>query len=75
MKFLIISGVFDDFKSSNLFKIIINFHSKNLSTHMAEKNMSAESKETERRLTGLALMLKEVYIPSMESKKEISHHM
>jgi hypothetical protein len=36
---------------------------------------SANSKETEHRLTGLALMLKEVYIPAMESKKEITHHM
>jgi hypothetical protein len=26
-------------------------------------------------MTGLALMLKEVYIPAMESKKEITHHM
>lgn len=43
---------------------------------MSQKdNVSAESRETETRLTGLALMLKEVYIPAMESKKEITHHM
>jgi dynein heavy chain len=42
---------------------------------MSEKNVSAESKETEARMTGLSLMLQEVYIPSMESKKEITHHM
>jgi hypothetical protein len=35
----------------------------------------ANSKESESRLMGLALMLKEVYIPAMESKKEIVHHM
>ena len=33
----------------------------------------ANSKESESRLMGLALMLKEVYIPAMESKKEIVH--
>lgn len=42
---------------------------------MSERNISAESRETETRLTGLALMLKEVYIPAMETKKEITHHM
>jgi len=36
---------------------------------------SAESKETERRLKALKLMLSEVYIPAMETKKEIVHHM
>ena len=40
---------------------------------MTEK--SAESKETERRLKALKLMLSEVYIPAMETKKEIVHHM
>lgn len=43
---------------------------------MSQKdNVSANSRETETRLTGLALMLKEVYIPAMETKKEITHHM
>jgi hypothetical protein len=40
-----------------------------------KENASANSRETETRLNGLALMLKEVYIPAMESKKEITHHM
>jgi hypothetical protein len=38
-------------------------------------NKDATSKESEVRLLGLALMIKEVYIPAMESKKEITHHM
>jgi len=40
---------------------------------MAEN--SAETKETERRLKALKLMLNHVYIPSMGDKKEIIHHM
>jgi len=35
----------------------------------------AKNKESETRLLGLALMIKEVYIPAMETKKEITHHM
>ena len=43
---------------------------------MSQKdNVSAKSRETETRLNGLALMLSQVYIPTMESKKEITHHM
>jgi hypothetical protein len=38
-------------------------------------NKDAKNKESETRLLGLALMIKEVYIPSMENKKEITHHM
>jgi len=38
-------------------------------------NKDANNKESETRLLGLALMIKEVYIPSMENKKEIIHHM
>jgi hypothetical protein len=42
---------------------------------MKKDTVSASSRETETRLNGLALMLKEVYIPAMETKKEITHHM
>jgi len=42
---------------------------------MPKDSVSTNSRETETRLNGLALMLKEVYIPAMESKKEITHHM
>lgn len=52
--------------------IIINL---NLNQMSSKDNVSANSRETENRLTGLALMLKEVYIPAMETKKEITHHM
>jgi hypothetical protein len=38
-------------------------------------NKDANNKESETRLLGLALMIKEVYIPAMETKKEITHHM
>jgi len=31
--------------------------------------------DTEQRMNALSLMLKEIYIPLMESKQEIKHHM
>jgi len=38
-------------------------------------NKDANNKESENRLLGLALIIKEVYVPSMGEKKEIIHHM
>jgi len=42
---------------------------------MSKPSDNENSKETQMRLKGLQLMIQQVYIPALESKSEIKHHM
>jgi hypothetical protein len=42
---------------------------------MSKPAESSNSKDTQMRLKGLQLMIQQIYIPSLESKSEIKHHM